>query len=90
MKLAISPLEVGRRRRMDPSCGEEFWSRTAYDVATLCITVNETKQADRSSRMDRIEKPEGSVTLYVGPDKPEGDKAKNWAQTCTARRGSPL
>lgn len=58
-----------------------FWSLTVYDVATRCIIVNETKQADRSSRMNLLKDAGGSITLYIGPDKPEGDKAKNWIQT---------
>ncbi len=28
--------------------------------------------------MDLLENKDGSVTLYIGPDKPEGDKSKNW------------
>ena len=54
---------------------------TVYDVATRCITVNNTKLADRSSRMDLLENSDGSVTLYIGPDKPAGEKAKNWIET---------
>lgn len=66
-----------------------FWSLTVYDVATRCITVNETKEADRSSRMDLLENADGSVTLYVGPDKPDGDKAKNWIQTLPEKAWFP-
>ena len=62
---------------------------TVYDVATRCIIVNETKQADRSSRMDLLENADGSVTLYIGPDKPEGDKAKNWIQTMPGKAWFP-
>lgn len=60
---------------------ELFWSLTLYDVATRCIIQNETKQADRSSRMDLLMNKDGSITLYIGPDKPMGDKANNWIQT---------
>ena len=66
-----------------------FWSMTVYDVATRCITVNETKQANRSSRMDLLENPGGSVTLYIGPDRPGGDKAKNWIQTLPGKGWFP-
>jgi hypothetical protein len=31
--------------------------------------------------MDLIENDDGSVTLYIGPRKPEGDAAKNWIPT---------
>lgn len=60
---------------------EAFWSMTVYDVATRAITVNSTEQADRSSKMDLHVNEDGSVDLYVGPNKPEGDKAKNWIET---------
>jgi len=43
--------------------------------------MNHTKQADRSSRMDLTTNTDGSVTIYIGPDKPDGDKATNWIQT---------
>ncbi|MHC4950065.1 MAG: DUF1254 domain-containing protein [Planctomycetota bacterium] len=66
-----------------------FWSMTIYDVATRCIIINETKQADRSSRMDLLENADGSVTLYIGPDKPVGGKAKNWVQTMPGKAWFP-
>ena len=28
-------------------------------------------------RMELLENKDGSITIYIGPDKPEGDKAKN-------------
>lgn len=68
---------------------EEFWSLTVYDVATRCIIINDTKLADRSSRMDLQENADGSVTLYIGPDKPKGDKAKNWIQTMSGKAWFP-
>ena len=68
---------------------KEFWSMTIYDVDTRCITVNNTKQADRSSRMDLLENSDGSVTLYIGPTKPEGDKAKNWIETVAGKGWFP-
>ena len=68
---------------------KEFWSMTIYDVDTRCITVNNTKQADRSSRMDLLENSDGSVTLYIGPTKPEGDKARNWIETVAGKGWFP-
>ena len=62
---------------------------TVYDVATRCIIVNDTKLADRSSRMDLLENEDGSVTLYIGPTKPEGDEARNWIQTVPGRAWFP-
>jgi hypothetical protein len=66
-----------------------FWSLTVYDVSTRCIIVNETKQADRSSRMDLLVNGDGSVDLYIGPNKPAGDKAKNWIQTMPGKAWFP-
>lgn len=68
---------------------EAFWSMTIYDVDTRCIIKNETKEADRSSRMDLLENDDGSVTLYIGPTKPEGDKARNWIQTMPGKAWFP-
>ncbi len=68
---------------------EAFWSMTVYDVATRCIIVNDTKLADRSSRMDLTKNKDGSVDLYIGPKKPDGDKAKNWIQTMAGKAWFP-
>jgi hypothetical protein len=68
---------------------EAFWSITVYDVDTRCIIVNETKQADRSSLMDLLTNADGSVDIYIGPTKPEGDKAKNWVQTMPGKAWFP-
>ena len=59
---------------------KEFWSITVYDVDTRCIIDNTQQIADRSSRMDLIEKDDGSVDIYFGPKAPEG-KEKNWIPT---------
>ncbi len=66
-----------------------FWSLTIYDVATRAIIVNETKRVDRSSRMDLLTNADGSVDLYIGPDKRKGDKAKNWIQTVPGKAWFP-
>ena len=66
-----------------------FWSLTVYDVSTRAIIVNDTKLADRSSRMELHENGDGSVDLFIGPDKPEGDKAKNWIQTVSGKAWFP-
>jgi hypothetical protein len=71
------------------SPAEASWSMTIYGVSTRGIIVNETKQADRSSRMDLLEITDGSVTLYFGPDKPAGDRAKNWIQTMPGKAWIP-
>ncbi len=68
---------------------EAFWSMTVYDVDTRCIIRNEQKIADRSSRMDIMENQDGSITIYIGPDKPAGDKAKNWIPTVAGKAWFP-
>ncbi len=68
---------------------EAFWSMTIYDVDTRCLIVNEQKIADRSSRMDLHANKDGSVTLHIGPKKPEGDAAKNWLPTVAGKAWFP-
>jgi hypothetical protein len=68
---------------------DAFWSMTIYDVDTRCLIVNEQKIADRSSRMDLHENKDGSVTLYIGPKKPDGAKAKNWLPTVKGKAWFP-
>jgi len=66
-----------------------FWSFTVYDVSTRTLILNDTKQADRSSRMDLLTNADGSVDLYIGPKKPKGNKAKNWIQTMPGKAWFP-
>lgn len=66
-----------------------FWSLTVYDVATRAITVNNTKLADRSSRMDLLTNADGSIDLYIGPQKPSGEKARNWIETLPGKSWFP-
>ena len=68
---------------------ETFWSITVYDVDTRCLIQNEQKIADRSSRMNLLENADGSITIYMGPDKPAGDKARNWIPTVSGKAWFP-
>lgn len=68
---------------------EAFWSITLYDVDTRCIIRNPQKIADRSSLMDLLKNKNGSVTIYIGPDKPEGKKEKNWIPTVAGKAWFP-
>ncbi len=68
---------------------EAFWSFTAYEVSTRTIIQNEHEIADRSSRMDLSKNSDGSVDIYIGPDKPEGSKVKNWIPTEPKRAWFP-
>ncbi len=62
----------------------QFWSLTLYDVDTRSFIVTKEQIADRSSRMDLIKNPDGSVDLYMGPKAPEGFE-KNWIPTVPGR-----
>jgi hypothetical protein len=66
-----------------------FWSITLCDVDTRCIIRNKQKIADRSSRMELLKNFDGSVDIYLGPDKPKGDKAKNWIPTVEGKAWFP-
>jgi hypothetical protein len=68
---------------------EAFWSMTLYDVSTRCLIQNEQKIADRSSRMDLLMNPDGSVDIYMGPDQPKGDLVKNWIPTVEGKAWFP-
>ena len=68
---------------------EAFWSVTAYEVSTRTLINNKYEVADRSSRMDLAMNPDGSVDIYFGPDKPEGDREKNWIPTEAGRAWFP-
>jgi len=66
-----------------------FWSITAYEVSTRTLVQNKYEIADRSSRMDLNVNADGSVDIYIGPKKPEGNKAKNWIPTEKGRAWFP-
>jgi hypothetical protein len=68
---------------------ETFWSVTAYEVSTRTLINNKYEIADRSSRMDLAMNADGSVDIYFGPDKPAGDKARNWIPTEAGRAWFP-
>jgi hypothetical protein len=68
---------------------EAFWSLTAYEVSTRTLINNKHEIADRSSRMDLAINADGSVDVYIGPDKPAGDKSKNWIPTEAGRAWFP-
>jgi len=82
--------EVNYTLHLPPNVpAEAFWSFTVYDVSTRTLILNDTKQADRSSRMDLLTNADGSVDLYIGPKKPKGNKTKNWIQTMPGKAWFP-
>jgi hypothetical protein len=66
-----------------------FWAFNVYDVSSRTPILNDTRLAGRSSRMDLLVNADGSVDIYTGPDKPAGDKAKNWIQTVPGKAWFP-
>jgi hypothetical protein len=67
---------------------EAFWSITLYDVSTRCLLRNDHEIADRSSRMDLLEDPDGGVTIDIGPEAPAG-REQNWIPTVPGRSWFP-
>jgi hypothetical protein len=64
---------------------ETFWSLTAYEVDTRTLIDTKYQRGDLSSRMDLLKNEDGSIDVYMGPTKPEGDKEKNWIPTEAGR-----
>ncbi len=58
-------------------------------MSTRTIINNQQEIADRSSRMDLAINEDGSVDIYIGPEQPAGDKAKNWIPTEKGRAWFP-
>ncbi len=68
---------------------ETFWSFTVYEVSTRTLINNQHEIADRSSRMDLHTNKDGSVDLFIGPQKPSGARAKNWIPPEAGRAWCP-
>jgi hypothetical protein len=64
--------------------GKQFWSVTLYDVATRSFIVTKERIANRCSRLDLINNPEGSVDLSMGPKAPKGFEM-SWIPTIPGR-----
>lgn len=56
-----------------------FWSLTVYDVNTRSLMDNVQQKSNVGAVKGYEEKEDGSVTIYIGPDKPETGE-KNWIQ----------
>ena len=54
-----------------------------------CLIKNKQQIADRSPRMELLKNKDGSVTIYLGPDKPAGEKTKNWIPTVNGKAWFP-
>ena len=64
---------------------ERFWSLTVYNMQTRSIIQTDQKFPRVGSQSfpspAAQENEDGSVTIYYGPEKPEGTPASNWIQT---------
>ena len=58
----------------------DFWSVFAYDSHTRTFIANETKGRHLSSKDSLTKNGDGSIDIYIGPDKPEGLES-NWIGT---------
>jgi hypothetical protein len=76
------------RLRVPPNVpAKQFWSLTAYDVATRSLIINPQQVSERSSRQNLASNADGSVDLYLAPDKsavPAGMES-NWIPTIKGR-----
>ena len=65
---------------------KQFWALTVYDRATNSFIYSETNRTTLSSYdLDKMKKnADGTVTLYVGPNAPEGLEP-NWIPTSGKR-----
>ncbi len=60
---------------------KDFWSIVAYDPQTRSeLQTSQPYPSKNNKRDPLIENADGSVTLYSGPDAPEGNEA-NWVET---------
>jgi hypothetical protein len=76
------------RLRVPPNVpAKQFWAITAYDVDTRSLIDNPQQISELSSRMDLLTNADGSVDIYLAPDKatiPAGMQS-NWIPTVEGR-----
>ena len=60
----------------------EFWSLIAYNAIYRSMIRNEKFQWALDSYMENLDKNhDGSITVHLSPEKPEGVNSVNWIQT---------
>jgi hypothetical protein len=64
-----------------------FWSLTVYDANHFFYQNPDKIYSLGTKNKDLKFNPDGSLTLYLQHNKPEGDKAANWLPTPTAKFG---
>ncbi|MFP3978481.1 MULTISPECIES: DUF1254 domain-containing protein [Marinobacter] len=68
----------------------DFWSVVVYDPQTRSeLQTRQPFPSKNNKRDDLAENPDGSVTLYFGPDAPEKNKS-NWIQTVPNKGWYPI
>ena len=82
-------LEAGKLYRIQVPANmpvKQFWALTVYDRATMAFIYSDLNRTTLSSYdIDKMEKnADGSVSIYVGPQAPEGLEA-NWIPTAGKR-----
>lgn len=69
---------------------KDFWSVVIYDPQTRSELQTSQPFPSKNNKRDKLaENPDGSVTLYFGPEAPEG-KESNWNQTVPKKGWYPL
>ena len=77
----IDPARSYRLRLPGPIPAKDFWSVVVYDVWTRSMLANGQAHPSINSYSPGIQfDADGGVTLYIGPEAPEG-KASNWIRT---------
>jgi hypothetical protein len=73
--------DVNYRLRVPPNApAKQFWSLTLYDNTTRGPVLTDQGASDFSSRKPNlVTNDNGSVDVYIGPTKPDGNK--NWIKT---------
>jgi hypothetical protein len=84
-----APLEQGRLYKLDVPAEmpvKQFWALTVYDRATFGFIYTQEERTTLSSfdLPNLRTNPDGGVTLYVGPEAPEGFES-NWIPTAGKR-----
>lgn len=82
-------LEAGKTYKVDVPAQmpvKQFWALTVYDRATFSFIYSDSNRTTLSSfDLDKLKKnADGSVTLYVGPNAPQGQES-NWIPTSGKR-----
>ena len=70
---------------------DAFWSLTMYDVPEFYLVANAINRYAIGDRTPGLQYgPDGSLTIYLQKDAPEGDKAANWLPTPQAGPFRPI